>query len=208
MLSPCALTHTFLLFFFFAPGQVEDLKELFIEMSEDEDDHQSPEAAPLATTSSSSFPAAHQAFLFGASALPHDIRQLHPSPEHIFCYWQAFKVGVDPLTKIVHVPTTESLIMKAAENLDELGRGPECFMFAMYYAAVTSFSAQDCREKLGAEKPELLSRYRFGVEQSLARAGFLNTQEMIVLQALALFLVCPNSHNFFHPLSLKGGHYS
>jgi len=44
-------------------------------------------------------------------------------------------------------------------------------------------------------KDTLLKQYRFGVEQSLARASFLNTNEIVTVQAFVLFLVCVRRHD-------------
>ena len=40
-----------------------------------------------------------------------------------------------------------------------------------------------------------MKQYRFGVEQALARAGFLNTNEIVTVQAFVLFLVCVRRHD-------------
>lgn len=47
----------------------------------------------------------------------------------------------------------------------------------------------------GVRKELLLRQYRFGTEQSLARAGFLNTNEIVTVQAFVLFLVCVRRHD-------------
>jgi hypothetical protein len=47
----------------------------------------------------------------------------------------------------------------------------------------------------GIEKEPLLKQYRFGVEQALAKASFLNTNEIVTVQALVLFLVCVRRHD-------------
>jgi hypothetical protein len=41
----------------------------------------------------------------------------------------------------------------------------------------------------GAEKPQLIARYRFATEQALAKANCLTTSELVVIQAFVLFLV-------------------
>lgn len=46
---------------------------------------------------------------------------------------------------------------------------------------------------MNAEKGYLLKRYRFAVEQALAKARFLDTSEIVTLQAFVLFLVCVRS---------------
>ena len=48
---------------------------------------------------------------------------------------------------------------------------------------------------MNAEKEYLLRRYRFAVEQALAKARFLDTAEIVTLQAFVLFLVCVRSHD-------------
>lgn len=48
---------------------------------------------------------------------------------------------------------------------------------------------------LGQDKGALQKQYRFGVEQALAKAGFLNTSEIVTVQALVLFLVCVRRHD-------------
>ena len=118
-----------------------------------------------------------------------DLRRLHPPPCQILVYWQTFKDGIDPLIKAVHIPTIEPLVVRAKDSLEDLSRGFEALLFAIYFAAVTSLTAQECRDVIGEEKITLLSKYRFGVEQALARAGFLNTQELVLLQAFVIFLV-------------------
>ena len=47
----------------------------------------------------------------------------------------------------------------------------------------------------GMNKSYLIRQYRFGVEQALAKAGFLNTNEIVTVQAFVLFLVCVRRHD-------------
>ena len=48
---------------------------------------------------------------------------------------------------------------------------------------------------MNAEREYLLRRYRFAVEQSLAKAQFLDTSEIVTLQAFIIFLACARSHD-------------
>lgn len=162
--------------------EVENIKEI-LNSSEDEDgDYPSPE-----TTHSSS---SHQGFVLGFCSTNVDMSELHPLPEHVPIYWRIFRENVDPLVKVIHASSIEPTILEAKDRLDKIHRGLECLMFAMYYAAVTSMWEEECKAFFGEEKKTLLARYRFGVEQALARADFLQTDEMIVLQAFVLFLIC------------------
>jgi hypothetical protein len=62
-------------------------------------------------------------------------------------------------------------------------------MFAIYYGAVTSIMQDECRQLWNEDRQSLLNKYRFGLEQALARANFLYCDEIIILQAFVVFLI-------------------
>ena len=164
------------------------MQDILDDPSDDEADYPSPE-------SGSSVSAAHEGFIFGFSSAILSLRQLHPPPSQIPGYWDVYKERVDPLIRLFHRSVTEKLIFDAIQNLDQASKSVEAFMFAMYFAVVTSLAPAECQSMLFEEKDVLLKKYRFGVEQALARAGFLATQELLVLQAFTLFLVCARRHD-------------
>lgn len=51
------------------------------------------------------------------------------------------------------------------------------------------------RTNFGLEKSKLITQYRFALEQALAKAEFLLTPELVVLQAFILFLVLVRRHD-------------
>ena len=62
-------------------------------------------------------------------------------------------------------------------------------LFAMYYAAITTLTNEQCLQHFHDGRDSLLAKYRAGTERALANADFLNTTELGILQALAMFLV-------------------
>lgn len=66
----------------------------------------------------------------------------------------------------------------------------QALMFAIYFAAITSLTHEECTLQIGEHKEELLARYRYGTEQALVQAQLLNSSEMVTLQALVIYLVC------------------
>jgi hypothetical protein len=80
--------------------------------------------------------------------------------------------------------------MKASSNTDSLSKAEEVLLFSIYYGAVCSLSPAQCEKQLGQDKEQLSNRFRFAVEQALARANFLNSSSLMVLQAFVLFLIC------------------
>lgn len=169
-------------------NEVEDLKGI-LNQSSDDDDPDTPNENGQVSSS-------HHGFIFGFSSQNVDMLSLHPVSQQIGAYWLAFKENVDPLVKILHIPTFERTIEAAASNLANLPRGLEALMFTIYYGAVTSLSDEDCLTQFGEAKTVLLARYRFAIEQALARANFLITEEIIVLQALVLFLMCLRRNSY------------
>ncbi|EXJ76839.1 hypothetical protein A1O3_10484 [Capronia epimyces CBS 606.96] len=131
----------------------------------------------------------HQAFLFGYSSTMLDLRELHPTPSQIFILWEVYKENVDPVVRITHRPTARTIVMTAATSLDRVSKPAEALLFSIYFGAVVSLSPEQCRQLLDEDKETLLKKYRFAIEQALARADFLNSSSLMCLQALALFLV-------------------
>ncbi|RDW75995.1 hypothetical protein BP5796_06816 [Coleophoma crateriformis] len=137
----------------------------------------------------------HQSFIMGYSSAEVNLRQLHPLPSQIPFYWETFLENVNPLVKIVHAGTMNKVIKEVQNNLDSLSKSTEALMFAIYFATVTSMTADEVQVNFGIDKTTLSKRYRFGVEQALARAQFLNTNEIVTVQAFILFLVCVRRHD-------------
>ncbi|KAK7744102.1 hypothetical protein SLS53_003623 [Cytospora paraplurivora] len=137
----------------------------------------------------------HHAFVLGYRSADVDLRSLHPLPSQIPYMWQVYQENVDPIVKILHIPTTTKLINQTRKNLDSLTAENEALMFAVYFAAITSMDEEDVKKNFGVERPKLISQYRFALEQALAKAQFLVSSELVVLQAFILFLVLVRRHD-------------
>ncbi|KAK9420782.1 putative Zn(2)-C6 fungal-type domain-containing protein [Seiridium unicorne] len=131
----------------------------------------------------------HHAFVLGYRSCDVDLRKLHPLPSQIPFIWQVYVENVDPLVKILHVPSMNPIIRKIRSDMDNLSPGLEALMFSIYYAAITSLEDDEVKTNFGAEKSHLIKQFRYGTEQALAKANFLNTSDLVVIQAFAIFLV-------------------
>lgn len=103
--------------------------------------------------------------------------------------WEIFIENVDPLTKVVHVPTLQPAIQKATTEIGSVPRSFEALMFAIYSAAVMSLKDDECKRRLGEPRKTLLSRYISATKAALSRAKFMGTTSIVVLQALMLHLL-------------------
>lgn len=163
--------------------QVEDLKGILDESSDEDLDSPSPTMETMATPS-------QHGFIFNITSSANDLHSLHPPPKHIQEYWRLFVEHCDPLMKMLHIPSAQEQIMAAVYNPGKAPKSIEVLLFAIYYAAVTSLSSEECLALAGESQDILAKRFRYGLEQALVRAHFLVTEEIVVLQAFIIFLVC------------------
>ncbi|KAK2756799.1 hypothetical protein FQN54_005245 [Arachnomyces sp. PD_36] len=128
-------------------------------------------------------------FLFGYHSMARTLRDLYPSEAVSQFLWATYDQNVAPLIKILYKPTAEGFITKVPREIEYLDKDSEALVFAVYFAAVASMKPHQIRAQFGDDHDATLLHYRFAVEQALARADFLHTQSLIVLQAAVLYLV-------------------
>ncbi|KAF7176403.1 hypothetical protein CNMCM7691_002532 [Aspergillus felis] len=125
----------------------------------------------------------------------------HPSYEVATKLWSAYVRNVDPLCKVLHVPTVTKMVDTIAKQPAVASKTDECLLFVIYYFAVFSLSDADCLQEFNQTRNHMMSRYRSAVCQALVNASWLKTTAMPVLQAYTLFLVAMrtqiDSHTFW-----------
>ncbi|UKZ80181.1 hypothetical protein TrVFT333_007938 [Trichoderma virens FT-333] len=166
--------------------------------SEQEDDGQDHQDQGSAATPSSRLSHNSRDFpIFSPSATSQSLQSLYPSSLDFLTIFDVFQENVDPVVHIFHRPTMRKTVTEVLPLLDgsSLDRMTEVVVFSICYAALTSLSDADCHKLLREERRVLLSRYRYATEQSLSRARFLESQNLGVLAALILFLLCLRRHD-------------
>ncbi|KAL2802740.1 hypothetical protein BJX63DRAFT_440629 [Aspergillus granulosus] len=128
------------------------------------------------------------AAILGFRSLASSLTPLHPPLSESVALLEVFKQNVAPLVRIFHMPTLLQLYWDAVASVDTVEKNTEALLFAIYYSAVISFHDDQCLAILGVMRSYALRTYRFAVEQALARANLLNTQNLTLLQAAVLFL--------------------
>lgn len=161
-------------------NEVEDIKAILIDPSDDEEDAQSPVTPDVSQNSG---------FIFGYGSTNVDMQILHPPDQQARQLWEVYKENVDPLVKVLHIPTFETTFQQAISKLTRISKTLEPLFFAIYYGAVTSTTPEECLGRWGEERTAMLDRYRFGIEQGLARTNFLYCENIVVLQAFVIYLV-------------------
>ncbi|KAI4183953.1 MAG: hypothetical protein L6R41_005064 [Letrouitia leprolyta] len=113
----------------------------------------------------------------------------HPPANVIHRLWRTFVENVNPLTKIVHVPSLQPAIEKAASHVESIPKGFEALMFSIYSMAVCSIQDEECKGIAGETRAMLLPYYISATKAALARARFMSSTSMVVLQALVLHIL-------------------
>jgi hypothetical protein len=165
--------------------QIEELRDLLYEpASEDEDFDAATDPSAADTTSLLGSNAA----IMGFQALAQSLRAYHPPLSQSVALFEIFQHNVAPLVHIFHAPTLISSYWDAVASPECLDRNTEALLFAIYYSAVISMESQQCEDVLGFSRAAAVKHYQFAMQQAMARADLLNTQSVVLLQAVVVFL--------------------
>jgi hypothetical protein len=115
-----------------------------------------------------------------------DLKGLYPSRWQATLLWQTFINRVDPLVKVIHVPSTQSRIFAAINRPDSVRADVRALLFAIYFAASTALFSDDTQNETIMED---LQRYKQGMEISLHHAEFLDSPTITSLQAMVIYQV-------------------
>ncbi|KAK0643743.1 fungal-specific transcription factor domain-containing protein [Cercophora newfieldiana] len=118
-----------------------------------------------------------------------DVQDLQPDPAHVFRLWQLFLDRVNPLTKIIHVPSVQPILLDAANDICAVPLHYQALLFTIYLMAIVSISADESVQMFGMPKEEALRRYTLGAKTSLIKFNFLKNENMTILQALLFYLM-------------------
>lgn len=136
----------------------------------------------------------NQDFILGQVPHVEDLTILHPPISHITTYWHTYLENCESFLRLFHTPTMTLMVQTAINtSLSGLVPSDELLLFCVYFAATTSVSEHECVQLFGYEKDALIQKYQIGIKHALARAKFMHSQDLKVLQGLVLYLVCDYS---------------
>ncbi|RAO71193.1 uncharacterized protein BHQ10_007205 [Talaromyces amestolkiae] len=118
-----------------------------------------------------------------------DLLQYHPTHMKAMSMWETYTNRIEPLCKILHVPSTAEMLVRASKEPEKASKTDECLLFAIYHFAVFSITEDECIAQFGKSRATVMERYHFATRQALVNASFLKTTELPILQALVIFLI-------------------
>ncbi|CAI7634544.1 unnamed protein product [Penicillium pancosmium] len=167
-------------------NEIEELRDLLYDPTSDHEEGPNDDlnqAVPDSTLNMGS-----NAAILGFQTIAPSMRPYHPPLSQSVALVELFKERVLPLVHIFHAPTLMRDYWNAMASLNTLDRNSEALIFAIYYSTVISMESEQCESVIGVSRGVALRHYQFAVQQAMARADFLNTQSVTLLQAVVLFL--------------------
>ena len=118
----------------------------------------------------------------------------HPSIAHMKIMYDVYFANFDPVCKILHRPTTNQRLLLLETQLNPSkcrfhASGLDAVAFAIYFAAIHTLSHPSCMTLFGEERRLLLERFKNDLEDLLVQADFLNSSDIVTLQALTIYIV-------------------
>jgi hypothetical protein len=103
--------------------------------------------------------------------------------------WQTYLTNIDPILKVLHIPTSERLIELALSSPEQTSPNTRCLLTAVQFAAVTSLNEVQRQNAMGISRESLLATLKNQMKESLDAAKLITSHSMINLQAFVIFLV-------------------
>ncbi|OAA60854.1 Transcription factor [Cordyceps fumosorosea ARSEF 2679] len=148
----------------------------YVPVGDDDDDDDEPEADIfLGSSSSNSFNG--------------QLRDWHPTIHCLYALRDIYVDRVDPLMKIMHMPTFWALVLQAAERKEDVSRPIEAVMFCFYFATISVIEEKECQKLFNESKKTMFAKYRAIARHTLKRAGLLSTTSPMTLRAFCLFMM-------------------
>lgn len=119
-----------------------------------------------------------------------DQRAHVPSPEHIPIYWEIFCRNVDPIVRLIHKPSVETLLAEIKRSsIASCTPASYALLVAICFAAVNSLRGQAVEDLFGQNQKTLSHALGQAVEQALFKAKLSQTHDIVALQAFTLLIV-------------------
>ncbi len=137
----------------------------------------------------------HEVDLFLGAGSPSNnfngqLRDWHPSMPSLRSLRDIYVDRVDPLVKIMHMPTFWASVLQAVERREEVSKPIEALIFCFYFGTISILDEKECQKLFGESKRTLFAKYRAIARHTLKKAGLLSTSSPMTLRAFCVFLVC------------------
>lgn len=138
----------------------------------------------------------------GISALPREewnsdhltVQECIPNPNELVILWSVFLDRVDPVTKILHIPTFRSRIVDAAANFHKIPLPTQGLLFSIFLTAVTSLSKQEHWDFFQRSKEDAIAAFSRGFKVVMSQFNYIRNYNLETLRALTIYSVRSSGH--------------
>jgi hypothetical protein len=98
---------------------------------------------------------------------------------------------VDPIIKVLHRPTVDRWLRRGQPYLHypQGHASTEALAWAVCYSAICSMTEEQCQTLIQQSRCAAIAAYQRACEKALDRAGYLTTEDIVVIQAFVLYVV-------------------
>lgn len=118
-----------------------------------------------------------------------DFDLLGLGPVEMLRLWQVYLERVNPMTKIIHVPSLEPLVFEAATDSFNVSPDLEALLCSINVVAIMALSELESRQILNVEKSKAMKSSLVALKKTLGKVDFLRRYNITILQSLVLYLV-------------------
>ncbi|KAJ5804975.1 fungal-specific transcription factor domain-containing protein [Penicillium riverlandense] len=120
---------------------------------------------------------------------------LYPDPQLALRLWRAFIENVDPVVKILHIPTTQSSMVALVADPSRTTSSFSALAFAIYFAATTSLNEDEISRISSNSRSELLEEFKNGLNKIIIELNLFNEPDVTTVEAVAIFATCLRVHD-------------
>ncbi|KAL0941382.1 fungal specific transcription factor domain-containing protein [Colletotrichum truncatum] len=113
-----------------------------------------------------------------------DFDLLALGPVEMLRLWQVFLERVNPMTKVIHVPSLEPLVFEAATDHGNVTPDIEALLCSINVLAIMALSELESEQILKISKEKALEKSTSALRKALTRVDFLRRYNLTILQCL------------------------
>ncbi|EFQ25328.1 fungal specific transcription factor domain-containing protein [Colletotrichum graminicola] len=118
-----------------------------------------------------------------------------PPAHAIDVLWRVFLDRVNPVTKVIHVPTFRMRVIEAINDFTSVPLATAALLFSVFLTASGSLSRQEHWDELGRSQADTIADFTLGLKLALTELNYLKNHNPEVLCSLALYSLFQQTRN-------------
>lgn len=114
---------------------------------------------------------------------------LWPISAHVFRLWQIYIDRVNPLSKVIHVPSLQPYLVEACVGMENIPQNIQGLLFAIFTMAIIAMREEETQEYLGMPRDQAFNRFSSGTRRTLRNQDFACKNDLVIIQTLAVYTV-------------------